>query len=244
MSLFSTETQKVFEVWEDMETLDRLIEFYMFILAHKMDSVEFGNPDKINAKRRTYLSLELLQQVQLHRTEKLLLALDPLILSANVYGLALIVRGFYETTAITGYFCDRLEALELGNIEFDVFEWNVADAVMGVRHDQFEEARPPLNVLTCIEKADRYLDKHYLKEKHGLLQDCYSWLSDYAHPNFLSNVAAFTLDKKNNSMVIRNSTELNKDELNLVGYFGLCSVAFEFLFAEQASRASSGILDE
>jgi len=243
MSTFSPEAQKIFEAWEDEELLDRLTEFHKFISTHKKETVEYGDPDEIEPKLRTYLNLELLQQVQLHRTEKLLLAIDPLILSVNAYGLALIVRGFYETTAITGYFCDRLEALALGNIEFRVFELNVADAVMGARHEQFDKARPPLNILTCIEKADRYFDKHYLKEKHETLQDSYSWLSDYAHPNFLSNVSAFTLDKETKCMVIRNSSELDKSEFNLVGYFGICSATFEFLFIEQAKRAASGILD-
>jgi hypothetical protein len=118
-------------------------------------------------------------------------------LENNIYGLALVVRGHYEATAVLGYFCNRLESLKVGNITFEDFAWNIAYEVLGARHEQFAKAPNPPNILTCIEKADKYLDTHCFQQKKGMLLDCYNWLSDFAHPNFLSNASSFTLDLPN-----------------------------------------------
>ncbi len=107
MSLFSPETHKIFEALKDEELLDQLVGFHKFLLKYKLESVEYGDTDEIKPERRTYLNLKLLQQIQLHRTEKLLTALDPLILSVNVYGLALFRLTFVKTSLNIGRFTSR-----------------------------------------------------------------------------------------------------------------------------------------
>lgn len=245
MPCFSQNAQKLFKNWQEEDLLAKLEEFYQMLLDVRKDAIEYGGvPEDIDPRKHVTLNLEVLQQVQLHRAERLFAAADPLLLDRNIYALALVVRGFYETTGIVGYFCNRLESLAQGNIEFENFAWNVADAIMGARHDQFSSARPPLHILTCIEKADKYLDKHLFKEKHGILMDGYNWLSEYAHPNFLSNVSAFTFEKEYHRFVFRHDDELNKSELDLMGYLSICSGLFVSLFDELSKRAVDGCLDE
>lgn len=245
MPCFSRNGQRLFKNWQEEDLLTRLEAFYKKLLDERKDAIEYGGePEEINPRKKVALNLEVLQQVQLHRAERLFASVDSLLLDHNVYGLALVVRGFYETTAIMGYFCNRLESLAQGNIEFQQFEWDVYDAIMGARHQQFANPRLSLNILTCIEKTDKYLDKHLFKEKRKMLQDCYDWLSDYAHPNFLSNVSAFKFDKANHRFVFRHQDGQNGDERGLVGYLGICSTAFEFLFVALSERAVDGCLDE
>jgi len=163
-----------------------------------------------------------------------------MLLENNIYGLALIVRGHYEATAVLGYFCHRLESLAAGKISFEDFEWNIADAVMGAKHPQFAKARPPLNILNCFEKADKYLDKHVFEAKKGMLRDGYDWLSEFVHPNFLSNISAFTLDKPNHRMVLRHGGDLQKVDFQLPHYLEICSGLFVLLFDAFNERAING----
>jgi hypothetical protein len=70
----------------------------------------------------------------------------------------------------------------------------VADAVMGSRNEAFPKANPPSNIMTCIEKGDRFIDK-MIGKKLGVLRNNYGWLSEFAHPNYCSNNSSFDLDK-------------------------------------------------
>lgn len=153
-----------------------------------------------------------------------------MLLENNIYGLSLIIRGQCEATAVLGYFCDRFESLAAGNIKFEDIEWNVADAVIGARHPQFAEARPPPNILSYIEKADRYLNKNYFEAEKDVVRDNYDWLSEFTHPNFLSNILAFTLDKPNNRYVLRHGDGLQKVDFQLLDYLEINIGLFVFLF--------------
>jgi hypothetical protein len=51
----------------------------------------------------------------------------------NVYGLALVARGHVEATAVLGYFCKRVDSLAKGNIDFDKFELDIANGLMGAK---------------------------------------------------------------------------------------------------------------
>jgi hypothetical protein len=95
-----------------------------------------------------------------------------------------------------GYFTNRLDALSKANIDFAGFEQDIANGLMGAKHDLFDKANAPVNILTCIENADKLIDAELFKDKKRMLEDLYGWLSEFAHPNFCSNRTAFTLDKE------------------------------------------------
>lgn len=244
---YSPEIRKLFEGWKQAELLQHLESSHQQLMDRRKADIEYGEPDALTPKKRALLNCQLLQQVLLHRAECLLSSSGTLLLGNDIYGVALLVRGQCEATAVLGYFCHRLESLANGNITFDVFEWNVADAVMGAKHELFTEARPPLNVLTCIEKADKYLEKHLFKgktEKKAILKDMYDWLSDFAHPNFLSNSTAITLDKQSYRFIFRHGSDLQERDFELLGYLDVSSSLFVFLFDEFARRINDGCLAE
>lgn len=240
MPCFSPEAQRLFSDFGEENLLSELEAFDQRLHSKRKEVIEYGDPKELSPQKRASRNLELLLQVQLHRAQCFLSGANVLLLDQNIYGIALVIRGPYESAAVLGYFCDRFESLKSGHIEFEEFEWNVADAVMGARHEQFSEARPPLPILTCIEKADRFLDKHIFNEKQGVLRDCYDWLSEFAHPNFLSNVSAFRLDKERCVFVLRHDGKLLKEDFDLLGYLGIAAGPFICLSEALEERTANG----
>jgi hypothetical protein len=166
-----------------------------------------------------------------------------MLLENNIYGLALIVRGHYEATAVLGYVCNRLESLKAGNISFEDFAFNIAHEILGAKHPQFAEAPNPPNILTCIEKADRYIDARFPKPL-GILRDNYNWLSDFAHPNFLSNCSAFTVDRANQQFVFRHEGDIQESDFELTEYLEMSAVLFIRLFDDCTQRMAENGLTE
>jgi hypothetical protein len=56
---------------------------------------------------------------------------------------------------------------------------------MGAKHDLFDKANAPVNIITCVEHSDKYADVELFKEKKKYLEDLYGWLSEFAQPEFL-----------------------------------------------------------
>ena len=114
---------------------------------------------------------------------------------------------------------------------------NIAVAVFGANHPQFTKAPKPLNILTCIDRADKYLDAHCFRGKTtGMLRDGYDWLSEFAHPNFLSNNSAFTVDKANRRFVFRHEDNIQESDLQLLGYLDSSAFLFIRLFDDDIHR--------
>jgi hypothetical protein len=241
-SCYSSSCKDIFQRFGHSKLLESLESSYRLLLDRRKGVVDFGVPTSITPKKQAVCNCELVRQSLLHRAERLMASSGTLLLEKNVYGLALLIRGHYEATALLGYFCNRLESLADGNIKFDDFKWNVADALMGAKHETFSEARPPLNVLTCIEKADKYLDTHFFEEKKNIIQDCYDWLSEFAHPNFLSNKSAFALDKLNHRFILRHSNEFQESDFELLSYLSFSAGLFIFLFDAFEQRSNGKIL--
>jgi hypothetical protein len=194
MAKFPDDVRRTFKAWMQDEMLEELEECHEQLFKRRADKIQYGDPDKLSEKKRANLNSQVLRQALLHRAECLVIGAGTMVEAKNIYGLALVARGHVEATAVLAYFCDRVHALSKGNIEFKVYDKNVADAVMGSKHEVFSKANAPANIMTCLEKGDRYLDRKWDK-KLGLLTDLYGWLSEFAHPNFCSNKTAFDLDK-------------------------------------------------
>jgi hypothetical protein len=229
MSCFSEDVQKVFEQWKHDDYRNELDDFHSELVKRRIAYVEYGDLATLTEKNRCKLNCQVIRQALLHRAESLLLTSGTMLLEKNVYGLALVVRGHIECTAVLGYFCNRTQSYQLGNIDLERIKWDVADAVLGAKHELFSKANAPPNITTCIEKADKYLDKMFEK-KSGMLTDCYSWLSEYAHPNFLSNSSAFRLDKATGRMVFRHEHELRERDFQLIVYLTISAGLFTKLF--------------
>ena len=153
----------------------------------------------------------------------------------NSYGLALLIRGHIEATAALGYLCNRIQAFLDGNIDFEAVIWNIAQTMMGAKHELFTSAPDPINVMTLIEKTDHYVSKQGLGPK-GMVVDCYAWLSEFAHPNFNSNDGGIRL--AGSGFEFRHGEQISESELNLLGYLDISALLFPTLFDDLGTKAS------
>lgn len=214
----------------DREDVETSIETgYKDLLEKRADFVEYGDPEKLTDKERAKLNCALLKQVLIHRAERLVVACGQMFESKNLYGLALAARGHMEAVAILGYMTRRLDSLRKGNIEFARFEDDIANGLMGAMDDFFKEAKAPVNVLTAIEHADKHLDAELFKEKKQMLHELYSWLCEFAHPNFCSNKSAFDLEKETGRMVLRKGDQITDDHYQMLVTLSMSGDFFQWL---------------
>jgi hypothetical protein len=225
---FSSTVRELFIAWKHGDLLDALEASHQQLIERRQNMVEFPCPDEL--AQRTASNCRVLQQVQLHRAERLIAGIGTMLLENNVYGLALSVRGHCEATAVLGYMCDRLHSLKAKHIKFDNFALNIASAVLGAKHPQFPKAPNPPNILECITKTDRYLDTHLFKEKKGMLRDSYDWLSEFVHPNFCGNLTSYTIDREHHRIVFRHDGEPRDSDFDIVSYLVISAGLFIILF--------------
>jgi hypothetical protein len=230
MGCFSDDVKKVFTDWKHENLLAELEAHHAQLVERRVAEIEYGDPDALSPKKRILLNSKVLRQSLLHRAGCLIIGTGAMLLVKNVYGVALAARGHVEATAVLGFFCNRVETFSNGNIDFSRFENDIADAVMGAHHELFTRANKPQNICACIEKGDKFLNTHILKEKKDILTECYAWLSEFAHPHFCSNKTALHLDKQRHSMVFRHSDDLQEGDFQIVDCLELSAMIFPKLF--------------
>lgn len=243
MSCFSDDVQKLFQRWKQEELCEKLESAHAELVKRRVDAIEYGDPEALGAQKQARLNCQVLRQSLLNRSERLIVSSGAMLLESSVYGLALIARGHLEGTAVLGYFCDRINALSKGNIPLKTFSWNVADAVMGAKHDLFDKANAPPNILNSIEKADRFLNQTLFETKEKRLEDTYNWLSEFAHPNYLSHSVAFKLDKEKQRLVFGHDNQLEGRDFQLVGYLSISAELFLYLFDKFAEQSDAVLAD-
>ena len=226
---FSPAVRDLFNRWQRGDLLDRLEVSHRQLLDRRIQVVEFPTTDEM--RTRTASNCVMLQQVLLHRAERLLAGAGTMLLESNIYALSLSVRGHYEATAVLGYLCNRLESFQATNIDFAKFAYNIVCAFLGAKHpNHFTRAPNPPNILSCIEGAEKYLSTHFAAYTQGDLQDTYDWLSEFAHANFLSHSLAFSVDTANHRFVFRHNGELQERDFDLIGYLKISAGLFVVLF--------------
>jgi hypothetical protein len=231
MGGFPDDVKQVFIDWKQDKLLKDLEDSISELQKRRIEYVEYGDPEKLTPKKWAALNAELLRQALLHRAECLLQAAGKMLLAKNVYGLALVGRGFVEATAVLGYFCKRIDSLSKGNIDFERFETDIANGLLGAKDDLFSQADAPVNIITCIEFSDKYLNTELFEgEKKDMLEEVYTWLSEFAHPNFCSNKTAFHLDKEMGRMTFRHDADLQERDFGLAGYMSVSAGFFPMLY--------------
>lgn len=214
---------------EDIET--SIETGYKDLIEKRVEFITYGDPETLTDRQRAQLNCALLKQVLIYRAERLVVASGQMFEAKNLYGLALAVRGHMEAVAVLGYMTRRLDSLQKGNIEFARFEEDIANGLMGAMDDFFKEAKAPVNILTAIEHADKLLDADLFKEKKQMLHELYSWLCEFAHPNFCSNKSAFDLDKETGRMVLRKGDEITDDHYQMLVTLSMSSDFLQWLIA-------------
>ena len=169
MPCLSNEATKILTDNGKQDLQKNLEDYHAAILKERVDYIEYGKPEELSDKRRAKLNCELLKQVLIHRADKLITATGQMLPTKNLYGMALAARGHIEAVAVLGYFAKRLSALSKGNIDFNRFELDIANGLMGAKHDLFNQANAPVNILTCVENADKHLDAEFFGERQEAL---------------------------------------------------------------------------
>jgi hypothetical protein len=214
------------------------------LVNQRVDYIEYGDPDRLTAKQRAKLNCQLLNQVLVHRAERLMIATGQMFDSKNLYGLALIVRGHIEAVALLGYFARRLDSLHKGNIDFERFEDDIANGLLGAKDDIFDKAKAPVNILTCLEHTDKHLEAELFGKKTEMFEEIYIWLSEFAHPNFCSNKTAFTLDKETGRMLLRKEEESRDDHFQMLNCLCMSAGMFSWLLTDFSARLEKALPTE
>jgi hypothetical protein len=244
MSCLSKEATKILSDNGKHDLCQKLEEFHAAVLKERVDFIEYGKPEELSDKRRAKLNCDLLKQVLIHRADKLIVGTGQILPAKNLYGMALAARGYIETVAVLGYFAKRLSALSKGNIDFARFELDIANGLMGAKQNLFDKASAPVNILTCVENADKHLDAEFFGQKKRMLEDLYTWLSEFAHPNFCSNKTAFTLDKATGRMVLRDEDVIGEDHFQMLATVEMAAGIFIWLLEDFSKRVKENVPDE
>jgi hypothetical protein len=244
MACLSEEATKILLDNGKQDLQKNLEEHHAAVLKERVDFIEYGKPQELSDRRRAKLNCDLLKQVLIHRADKLITATGQMLATKNLYGMAIAARAYIEGVAVLGHFAKRLSALSKGNIDFARFELDIANGLMGAKHDLFDKANAPVNILTCVENADKHLDAEFFGEKKKMLEDLYTWLSEFAHPNFCSNKTAFTLDKATNRMILRNDDVIGEDHFQMLVTVEISAGMFELLLQDFTKRVKKNFPDE
>ena len=245
MAGYPDEVKKVFTDWKQDKLLKDLEDCVDELQKRRVEYIEYGDPEKLSPKKRAALNSKLLAQALLHRADCLLQAAGKMLLAKNVYGLALVARGHVEAISVLGHFCKRINALSKGNIEFDRYELDIANGLMGAKDDLFDQAKATVSIMTCIENTDKYLNTELFDgEKKDMMEEVYNWLSEFAHPNFCSNKSAFHLDKQTNRMIFRHDADLQESDFGLAGYMSVSAGFFPSLYDRFAKACDATLAED
>lgn len=234
---FSDDVRQMFAALDKLEIITSIEASYSALIDRRSDFIAYGDPAKMSERNRAWANLAVIRQVQIHRAERLIASSGTMLAERNVYGLVLLIRGHFESTAIIGYLCDRLSSFLKGNIPFETIIFDIAHTMMGAKHEFFAEMPDPINVLTALEKADRYIQQSGFIDTKGMLADCYGWLSEFAHPNFNSSDSALRLNRELRGFEFRHGGDLSAAEIQMLGYLDISASVFTQVF-DDLSRLS------
>lgn len=232
--VFSSAVRAKFEALEKADLIDDLERFHGQLVARRREAVDYPDVETISEATRAVRNVEVLSQAHLHRAERLMASSGSMIADENIYGLTLLIRGHIESTSILGFLCERIASFGKGGVLFERVIHDIAHAMMGARHPMFSQQPDPVNILSAIEKADRYFERKHKGPRQGMLADCYAWLSDFAHPNFLSGDSAICLDKAAGRFEFRHGGALSQEELEQLGYLAISAELFVDFFDDLA----------
>lgn len=223
--------------------LQRIREMVRSLRRHELTSIQAFPPGTIDPRERAKINLRIVQQTQLHRAIRLIAGATSQFVSGNIYGVALQIRALFESVAILGFFCSKLEKFGQQRINFHEIQKSIYLAASGARHELFKDAEPPVNIMTCIDQTDDYLDRNHFEKKQRMVRDCYQWLSEFSHPNFLSNQSAYRLEQ-DGRILFRHNDELAKEDYQLPGYAALGGEIFLILYKDFEKLIGDGSLDK
>lgn len=164
--------------------------YHTRVLQRRVARIEVASADWSGPLLATIANATVLQQVLLRRAERLTVSCGTVAADHNEYGLALLVRGHVETTALMGYACSRTASVSKSTGEAEAYGEIVKSLLFGTRFEDVPALPRAVNMMTCIDKADKYMsvDPRYSGKK--VIRQLYDFLSEHAHPNMSSHNVA------------------------------------------------------
>lgn len=102
---------------------------------------------------------------------------------------AILIRSIMETTAMLYYVYNKMKSVVEKNDVGDIDEY-LMRVILGCKEQ--EDLSKPINVLTAIQKVDKWLNKGIPEEKtKNIFMGFYNALSDYTHPNWWGGLGAY-----------------------------------------------------
>jgi hypothetical protein len=214
---------------------DDLSNYYLDLVKRTRKSVVFGDLSEMTERRRASLTLDSIYQSSLARSINLVRGFSRIVGQRNTHSLALISRGHLETTALLGFLCDQLVSYEKKRLTFNNLHDKIAAVMLGHSGSDFAKSLKPINVMTMIEKADRHLGETIGVRDGGMILDCYGWLSNFGHPNFLSAASTFTLDSRQGIFTFGEGDSTFGGEKELLNYL-LISCGIQSTFYDNVEK--------
>jgi hypothetical protein len=116
--------------------------------------------------------------------------------------------------------------------------------LLGAKDATFVNAKVPVNIMTRLEHTDKHLDAELFGKKTEMFQEIYTWLSEFAHPNFCSNKTAFTLDKETGRMLLRKEEETRDDHFQMLNCLCMSADMFSWLLTDFLARLERALPTE
>jgi hypothetical protein len=102
MPCFADPIRDLFQGFGEGEVIDSIEQSYGQICSRRIEFVQYEGRREMNEAVQTFANCQVLQQSLLHRVERLMVSSGSMITDKNIYGLALLIRGHWEATAMMG----------------------------------------------------------------------------------------------------------------------------------------------
>ena len=181
---------------------------------------------------RVQLKIAYLKQAALGRAGSLFAPTVSALESNNTIAFSLLCRGHQETTAQLGYVCGRLGSYKSGTINLNELHTGLFRALMGHTDERISFEYRPINILTLLEKAMKFVTADGLSLKGYSLTDSYNCLSNFSHPNFSSNegVNSFADSATGPDFYASSRQDFLEKRLVLVNGFGMSCYYFNYFW--------------
>lgn len=213
--------------WErDFEEIkkwrDELKEMAPFEIRHESYSTVAKLPFKVATIREIFI----------HRVIELSNISIEMIDSCKYIAAAILIRSIMETTAMLYYVLEKVqkvtEETEVGDVD---------DLIMRVMLgcNEKEGLEKPINVLTAINKIDKWLNKIKPKSANANTKDpfmvLYSSLSEYTHPNWLGGLCVYgEMDDEFKALKFSGCSTENIPISQIVGPFAITLNVFKNVY--------------
>ena len=212
------------------------LELHNKFSARKVDFLRTEKGDRRGDFCRIRSFSLALRQIYLHRALFQMEGTFEALSNENGYSMVLAIRGAFEATAALGYLHNRLNSLKNGTLNPEQVDNDIYTLLLGFRDRSIKKAvelglPEAKQVMSMLDYADKSFSKSILgasTETHKFLREEYEFLSEFCHPNSLSNSLAIILD--NGEIHFRYSRNINQKELDLINPLILSCKIFVELF--------------